>query len=63
MTCAYVSLGPFGSRVNSKSMGHNTYTDRRINLRSNITPTLGQVHKSDLNYSYSRSHKVNTIGC
>ena len=32
-TSAYGSSGLFGSRVRSKSIGHNTYTGRRINLR------------------------------
>ena len=45
MTAAYGSSGPFGSRVRSKYIGHNTYTGRRSNLRSKPTPIHGPVHK------------------
>ena len=53
---AYGSSGSFGSRVRSKSIGNKNYTGRRSNFRSKPTPILGTVHKSYLNYSYSRSH-------
>ena len=56
MISAYGSSGSFGSRVRSKYIGHNTYTGRRSNLRSKPTPIHGPVQKSDLNYSYARSH-------
>ena len=56
MISAYGSSGSFGSRVRYKSIGHNTYTGRRSNFRSKPTPIHGQVKKSDLNYSHSRSH-------
>ena len=49
---AYGVSGPFGSRVRSKYIGHNTYIGRTINFRSKSTT----LHVSDLNYSYSRSH-------
>ena len=39
-----------------KYIGHNTYTGIRINLHSKPTPIHEPVQKSDLNYSYSRSH-------
>ena len=55
MTSAYGSFGSFGSRVRSKSIGHNTYTGRRINLCSKPTPINVPVHKSYFNYSYSKS--------
>ena len=55
MTAAYGSSGSFVSRVRSKYIANNTYTGSRINLRSKPTPIRGLVHKSDLNYSYSRS--------
>ena len=32
MTAEYGSPGSFGSRVRSKYIGHNTYTDRRSNF-------------------------------
>ena len=54
MTSAYVSSGSFGSRGRSKYIEHNTYTDRRNNLRSKPTPIHGTVHRYYLNYSYSR---------
>ena len=56
MSSAYGLSGSFKSRTRSKSIGHNTYTGRRNNFRSKPTPIHGPVHKSDLNYSYSRSH-------
>ena len=56
MTSAYGLSGSFGSIVRSKSIGHNTYTGRRIDLCSKPTPIYGPFHKYDLNYSYSRSH-------
>ena len=56
MISAYGSSGLFGSRVRSKYIVHNTYTYRRSNFRSKPTPTHVPVQKSDLNYSYSRSH-------
>ena len=56
MISAYGSSGSFGSRVRSKYIGHNTHIGRRSHLRSKPTPIHGPVHKSDLNYSYSRSH-------
>ena len=55
MNAAYVSSGSFLSRVSSKYIGHNTYTGRRINFRSKLTPIHGAFHKSDLNYIYLRS--------
>ena len=42
--------------VRSKSIGHNTYTCRRSNSRSKLTPIHGPFQKSVFNYSYSRSH-------
>ena len=56
MTSAYGSFESFGSRVSSKSIIHNTYTGRRIKIRSKATPIHGPVHKSYLNYLYSRSY-------
>ena len=56
MISVYGSPGSFISRVRSKSIGHNTYTGRRSNLRSKPTPIYGPVNKPDLNYSYSISH-------
>ena len=56
MISAYGLSGFFGSIVRSKSIGHNTYTGRRSNLRSRTAPIHGPVHKYDLNHSYSRSH-------
>ena len=56
MISTYGSSSSFGSRVRSKYIGHNSYTGRRSNLRSNPTPIHGPVHKSDFNYSYSRIH-------
>ena len=56
MISAYGSTGSFGSRVRSKYIGHTTYTFRISNFRSKPIPIHGPVHKSDLNYSYSRSH-------
>ena len=55
MISAYGLSGLFGSRVRSKSIGHNTYIGRS-NFRSKTTPIHGPVHKSELNDSYSRSH-------
>ena len=56
MNNAYGSSGSFGSRVSFKYIGHNIYIGRRINSHSKPTPIHGPVHKSDLNFSYSRSH-------
>ena len=56
MIFAYGSSGLFGSRVRSKYIKHNTYTGRISNFHSKSTPIHGPFHKSDLNYSYSRSH-------
>ena len=56
MTSTYGSSGSIGSRVRSKYIGHNTYADRRNNYVKKPTPIHGPLHKSDLNYSYSRSH-------
>ena len=56
MNSAYGLSGSFGSRVRYKYIEHNTYTGRRSNFCSKPTPIYGPVHKSDLNYSYSRSH-------
>ena len=56
MTDAYSSSGSFGSRVRSKYIGYNTYTGRWSNLCSKTTPIHRPVQKSDLNYSYYRSH-------
>ena len=42
--------------MRSKSVGHNTYTCTKIDLRSKPTPIHGPVHTSDFNYLYSRSH-------
>ena len=55
MTATYGSSGSFGSRLRSESIGHNTYTGRRSNFLSKPTPIHVPVHKSGLNYSYSRS--------
>ena len=43
-------------KIKSKSIVRNTYTVRRINFRSKPTTINGPLHKSDLNFSYSRSH-------
>ena len=56
MNAAYGSSGSFISRVRSKSIWHNTYTGRRLNIRSKSTAIHIPVHKFDLNYSYSISH-------
>ena len=56
MTSTYGSSGSFGSIVRSKYVGHNIYTGRRSIFFSKTSPIYGPVHKSDLNYSYSRSH-------
>ena len=56
MISAYGLSECFGSIVSYKSIGHNDYRGRRINFRSKPTPIYGPVQKSDLNYSYSRSH-------
>ena len=56
MTAAYGLSGSFRSRVRSKSIGHSTYTGRRIIFHSKTTPIRGPVQKYDLNYSYPRSH-------
>ena len=56
MISSYGLSGSFGLRVRSKSIGHNTYTGIRRKFRSKPTQIHGPVHKSDLNYSYSRSH-------
>ena len=58
MVSSYGSSGSFGSRLRSKYIGHNTYTGRRINLRSKPTTIHGLVHKSDSNYSYSGSQFI-----
>ena len=52
----YGPSGSFGSRVRLKYIGHNTYTGRRSHFNSKPTPIYGPVNKSDLNFSYSRSH-------
>ena len=56
MNAAYASSGSFGSRVRLKYIGHNTYIGRRSNFRSKPTTIYGAVHKSYLDYSYSRSN-------
>ena len=56
MTSEYGSSGSFESRVRSKYIGHNTYTGRRSNLHSKLTPIHVPIHKLYLSYSYSRSH-------
>ena len=56
ITATYDSSGSFGSIVRSKSIENNTYTGRRIDLRSKALPIYGPVHKHDLNYLYLRSH-------
>ena len=56
MISAYGLPGSFGSRVMSKSIGYNTCIGRRSHFRSKSTPIHRPVKKSDLNYSYSRSH-------
>ena len=56
MNSAYGSSRSFGSKQRSKYIGHDTYTGRRNNFRSKPTPIHGPIQKSDLNYSYSRSH-------
>ena len=56
MISAYGLSRLFGYRLRSESIGHNTYTGIRINFRSKPTPIHGPVHKSYLNYLYSRSH-------
>ena len=56
MISTYGSSGLFGSRVSSKSIGHKTYTGRRMYFLPKPTPIHGLVHKYDFNYSCSRSH-------
>ena len=56
MNDAYVSSGSFGSRVRSKSIGHNKYTGKRSNFHSKTTPMHGPVHKYYLNFLYSIIH-------
>ena len=56
MNYVYGSSGSFGSRVRYTSIGHNTYTGRRINFHSNPIPIHGTVYKYACNYSYSRSN-------
>ena len=66
MTSEYGSSGSFGSRVRSKSIDHNIYTDRRSNFLSKPTPIHVLVQKTDLDYFYSRSHfskSVTTSSC
>ena len=58
MTTVYGSLGSFGSSVRSKSIGNNTNIGRISNFRSKSTPIHESEQKSDLNYSYSRSHFI-----
>ena len=53
---AYGSLGYFGSRVRSKSIGRTIYTGRRSNFHLKTTPIHIPVHKYYCNYSYLRSH-------
>ena len=45
MISVYGSPGSFGSRVSSKSNGHNIYTSRRSNFRSKPTPIHGPFQK------------------
>ena len=56
MTFAYGSSGSFGSRERSKYIGNKKYTGRRSIFHSKPTPIYEPVHRSYLNYSYSRSH-------
>ena len=56
MTPVYGSSGSFGSWVRYKSIENNTYTYRISDFCSKPTPIHETVHKSDLNYSYSKSH-------
>ena len=56
ITASYGSSGSFVSRARYKSIGNNTYTGIRSNFHSKPAPINGPVHKSNLNYSYSRSH-------
>ena len=56
MNSAYGLSGSFGSRVRSKSIGHNTYTGRRSNLLSKTKPIHEPVKQYELNFSYSISH-------
>ena len=51
MISSYRLSGSFGSRVRSKSIGHNNYTVRKSNLRSKPTTIHGPAHK----YLYGRS--------
>ena len=56
MTSEYGSSGSFGSMLRSKYIGYNTHISRGIKFSSKTIPIHGPFHKSDLNYSYSRSH-------
>ena len=56
ITSEYCSSGSSGSRVRSKTIGHDKYKGKRSILYSKPTPIHGQVHKSDLIFSKSRSH-------
>ena len=58
MTSTYSWSGSFGSIVRYKSIEYSTYKYRGSNFRSKPTPIDGPVHKSDLNYSYSRIHFI-----
>ena len=53
MNAEYGSSGSFGSIIRSKYIGHNEYTDIRINFRSKPTSIHGLAHKYNLNFSYS----------
>ena len=55
MTSAYGSSGSFESIVGSKYVGHNKYTGRIKKFHSKQTAIHGPFHRTDLNYSYSRS--------
>ena len=53
---SYGSSGSFGSIVRYEYIGHDTYTGKRSYFRSKPKPIYGPAHKSDLDYSHSRSH-------
>ena len=56
ITTVYGSSGTFGLGVRYKYLGNYKCTGRRSNFHSEPTPIHGIDHKSDLNYSYLRSH-------
>ena len=44
----------FGSKIRSKLICRNTYTGRRSNMYSKLTPIHGPMHNIEINLSYYR---------